>query len=69
MEAKVTQGPLINDQQLKRVDGMVRDALSKGARIVCGGRIHPTLKGRFYEPTILADVKLDMEIFNKSVIY
>jgi len=66
-ESNVTQGPLINDQQLKKVDGIVKDAVGKGARLVSGGRIHPTLKGRFYEPTILADIKLDMEIYNEEI--
>ena len=67
LEAKVTQGPLINDQQLNKVDGIVRDAVSKGARLVSGGGIHPTLKGRFYEPTILADIKPDMELYNEEI--
>jgi len=66
-ETQVTQGPLINDQQLNKVDGIVKDAVGKGARLVSGGGIHPTLKGRFYEPTVLADLKPNMEIYNEEI--
>ena len=66
-EPKVTQGPMINDQQLKKVDGIVKDAVSKGARLVSGGGIHPTLRGRFFEPTVLADIKPNMEIYKEEI--
>ncbi|OQX06632.1 MAG: succinate-semialdehyde dehydrogenase (NADP(+)), partial [Desulfobulbaceae bacterium A2] len=41
------------------------DALAKGARLGCGGRLHPA--GRlFYEPTILLDVRPDMRIAHEE---
>ena len=51
----VTQGPLINADAVAKVEEHVADALSKGARVVTGGKRH-ALGGRFYEPTVLADV-------------
>lgn len=66
-DAQVTQGPMINDQQLHKVDGLVRDAVDKGARLVSGGGIHPTLKGRFYQPTVLADLKPNMQVYNEEI--
>jgi succinate-semialdehyde dehydrogenase/glutarate-semialdehyde dehydrogenase len=53
----VTQGPLIDDAAIAKVEGHVADALAKGARVVVGG----TRSGeRFYTPTVLADVTGDM---------
>jgi succinate-semialdehyde dehydrogenase/glutarate-semialdehyde dehydrogenase len=55
--AGVTQGPLIDDAAIAKVECHVSDALAKGARIVVGG----TKSGeRFYTPTVLAEVTGDM---------
>jgi len=66
-EPTVNQGPLINDQQLTKVDELVKDAVSKNARLISGGGIHPTLKGRFYQPTVLTDLTKDMKIYNEEI--
>jgi succinate-semialdehyde dehydrogenase/glutarate-semialdehyde dehydrogenase len=55
LQADATQGPLIDDKAVAKVEEHVADALSKGARIVAGGKRH-ALGGRFFEPTVLADV-------------
>jgi len=55
----ITQGPLIDDAAVAKVDQHVQDALSKGARALTGGKKH-SLGGRFFEPTVLADVTEDM---------
>ena len=59
-EAGVTQGPLIDDAALSKVQAHVADALAKGARLVAGGEPAAGLGGRFYTPTVLADVTPDM---------
>jgi succinate-semialdehyde dehydrogenase/glutarate-semialdehyde dehydrogenase len=56
-EPGVTQGPLIDDQAISKVEAHVADALSKGARVVVGGSRQGE---RFYTPTVLADVTSDM---------
>jgi aldehyde dehydrogenase (NAD+) len=46
-------GPLIREQQRRRVEGYVQSGLDQGAELVCGGRRPPELeKGFFYEPTV-----------------
>jgi succinate-semialdehyde dehydrogenase/glutarate-semialdehyde dehydrogenase len=60
-EAGVTTGPLIDDAAVAKVEEHVADALAKGGRIVTGGRRH-ALGGRFYEPTVIADVTPDMKV-------
>jgi succinate-semialdehyde dehydrogenase/glutarate-semialdehyde dehydrogenase len=55
LEPGATQGPLIDDKAVAKVEEHIQDALSKGARVVVGGKRH-ALGGRFFEPTVLADV-------------
>ncbi|WP_017451216.1 NADP-dependent succinate-semialdehyde dehydrogenase [Herbaspirillum rubrisubalbicans] len=61
MENGVTQGPLINEQAVKKVEQHVADALSKGARVLLGGKRHALGHG-FFEPTVLADVTPAMQV-------
>ena len=55
LEAGATQGPLIDDKAVAKVEEHIQDAIGKGARVVVGGKRH-ALGGRFFEPTVLADV-------------
>lgn len=55
----VTQGPLIDEKAVLKVEQHIADALEKGARLVLGGK-RARLGGTFYEPTILADVTPSM---------
>ncbi|WP_199901725.1 NADP-dependent succinate-semialdehyde dehydrogenase [Herbaspirillum sp. B65] len=61
MENGVTQGPLINEQAVKKVEQHVADALAKGARVLLGGKRHALGHG-FFEPTVLADVTPAMQV-------
>src|SRR5437762_11754214 len=64
-EPGVTQGPLINQAALDKVEEHVADATANGARVVTGGKRH-ALGGTFYEPTVLADVTPAMKIFREE---
>jgi succinate-semialdehyde dehydrogenase/glutarate-semialdehyde dehydrogenase len=55
------QGPLIDMSAVEKVEDHIRDALSKGARLVTGGERH-SLGGTFFQPTILADVTTEMKV-------
>ena len=57
----VSQGPLINDAAVAKVEDHVADALSKGAEIATGGKRHEA-GDRFFEPTVLTNVTTDMKI-------
>ena len=54
-EAGVTQGPLINEAAIDKVQSHVDDALKRGARLLAGGQRH-ALGRHFFQPTVLADV-------------
>jgi succinate-semialdehyde dehydrogenase/glutarate-semialdehyde dehydrogenase len=62
----VNIGPLINEQAVEDVMGFVDDALSKGARVVAGGR-RSDLGSCFIEPTILTNVSDDMRVFREEI--
>ncbi|WMY10921.1 NAD-dependent succinate-semialdehyde dehydrogenase [Paraburkholderia phenoliruptrix] len=57
----VTQGPLINEAAVRKVEAHLADALEHGGRIVTGGKRH-SLGRSFFEPTIVAEATRDMKI-------
>jgi len=60
-EEGVNQGPLIEESALEKVQRHVDDALSKGGRVVTGGkRLNQLGSGQFFEPTVIADARADM---------
>jgi succinate-semialdehyde dehydrogenase/glutarate-semialdehyde dehydrogenase len=60
-EGGITQGPLINESAVGKVEAHIKDAATNGATILCGGKRH-VLGGTFFEPTILVDVTEKMQI-------
>src|SRR5687767_10085108 len=59
LEIGATQGPLIDDKAVLKVEEHISDATSKGAKIVAGGKRHAK-GGRFFEPTVLTGVTSSM---------
>ena len=59
-EPGVSQGPLIDDAAVAKVESHVADALAKGARVVVGGTAVAGLGGRFFTPTVLSGVTAEM---------
>ncbi len=66
-DSTVTQGPLINQQALEKVDRLVQDSASKGGNVILGGKRKEILSGNFYEPTLISDVNLDMDISREEI--
>ncbi|HTH17754.1 MAG TPA: NAD-dependent succinate-semialdehyde dehydrogenase [Magnetospirillum sp.] len=59
LKGDTQQGPLINAQAVEKVERHIADAVSKGAKVMLGGKRH-ALGGTFFEPTILTGVTADM---------
>ncbi|MFT4884712.1 MAG: glyceraldehyde-3-phosphate dehydrogenase [NAD(P)+] [Natronomonas sp.] len=55
-------GPLISEDQAEWVEELVDDAVERGATVVRGGN----RDGRFFEPTLLADVPHDARIVHEE---
>ncbi|MEC5408600.1 NAD-dependent succinate-semialdehyde dehydrogenase [Paraburkholderia sp. MPAMCS5] len=60
-----TQGPLINEDAVKKIEAHIKDAVEKGAQVVVGGHRHEK-GGRFFEPTVLRDVTKEMAVANEE---
>ena len=59
---EVELGSMTSQEQLKKVTAQVNDAVTKGAKVLTGGRSNPAFSGLYYEPTVLVDVTQDMTI-------
>jgi succinate-semialdehyde dehydrogenase/glutarate-semialdehyde dehydrogenase len=60
-EAGVTQGPMIDEKAVGKVEEHIADALAKGGKLVAGGKRH-ALGGSFFEPTIITGVTQAMKV-------
>ena len=65
LDQGTTIGPLIDEAAVAKAQQHVDDAVSKGARIVTGGKAHP-LGGRYFQPTIIEGVKAGMLVLNEE---
>jgi succinate-semialdehyde dehydrogenase/glutarate-semialdehyde dehydrogenase len=57
-EPGVEIGPLIDEAAVRHALAHVQDAVSRGARVLCGGN-RLARKGFFFEPSVLAEVPAD----------
>lgn len=65
LDRDVKIGPLIHQAAYDTTVERVQDAIEKGAKLVFGGKPH-TNGGLFYQPTVLADVKPGMRIYDEE---
>jgi len=61
LDEGITQGPLINEAAVEKVESHIADALGKGAKVATGGARH-VLGGTFFQPTVLTDVTPAMDV-------
>ncbi|KAG0742023.1 hypothetical protein G6F62_006340 [Rhizopus arrhizus] len=62
-------GAMTMGNQFEKLEGLVQEAVSRGARLLRGGKRyhHPSHKhGQYFEPTLLVDVTPDMAIANNE---
>ncbi|HEX7760102.1 MAG TPA: succinate-semialdehyde dehydrogenase [Caulobacteraceae bacterium] len=62
----VTQGPLINEKAVEKVERLLAAATAGGARVDLGGHRH-ALGRTFFEPTIVTGVTADMTIAREEI--
>jgi succinate-semialdehyde dehydrogenase/glutarate-semialdehyde dehydrogenase len=55
----IQQGPLIDQNAVKKIESHITDAKAKGAKVIAGGKRH-ALGGSFFQPTIITDVTPNM---------
>src|SRR2546423_10764650 len=66
LEPDTSMGPLVSDEQLRRVCNYLEIGMSEGARAVTGGKQLGD-KGYFVEPTVLVDTTDDMKVVQEEI--
>ncbi|GAB3141375.1 NADP-dependent succinic semialdehyde dehydrogenase [Micromonospora sonneratiae] len=66
MSADTDVGPLATEQGRADVEELVRDAVDKGARVLCGGQ-RPDGDGWWYPPTVVTDLIPEMRMWSEEV--
>ncbi|WP_144208160.1 aldehyde dehydrogenase family protein [Shewanella donghaensis] len=67
-EADIGMGPLMDSASWQRIDGLVKEAIAQGAKLLSGGSKPPGLEtGYFYSPTVLLGVTPEMAISKEEV--
>src|ERR1700722_694351 len=59
-------GPLIRPQHVQRMTALIEDAVSRGAKVLCGGHSRPDLGENFFEPTVIVDVDSAARLFQEE---
>jgi acyl-CoA reductase-like NAD-dependent aldehyde dehydrogenase len=63
LDEKTDLGPMIDDKAVERTQAWVDEAAKGGAKVLCGGK----REGRFFPPTVIADVKPEMKVHCNEV--
>jgi len=59
-------GPMIRPQHVQRMLDLIEDAVSRGARVLCGGHPRVDLGANFFEPTVITNVDSSMKLFQEE---
>ena len=59
-------GPMIRPQHVQRMVELIEDAVSRGARVLCGGHPRVGLGPNFFEPTVITNVDSTMKLFQEE---
>ncbi len=66
LEPGTQMGPLVSDEQLRRVTGLVNSGIAEGARALSGGGRHGN-RGYFVEPTVLTNTHPEMTVVREEI--
>jgi phenylacetaldehyde dehydrogenase len=66
VEPDTQMGPLVSDEQFRRVSGYLESGKSEGATALSGGGRHGD-RGYFIEPTVLTNTRPDMKVVREEI--
>ncbi|MGC4765805.1 NADP-dependent succinic semialdehyde dehydrogenase [Micromonospora sp. DT46] len=66
MDPDTDVGPLASEGGRDEIHAQVRDAVDKGATVLCGGEL-PAGPGWFYPPTVVTDLRPEMRMWSEEV--
>lgn len=67
LDTNTDLGSLVAKRQLVLIKEQLQDALDKGAKIVAQTKMPKGLKGAFFPPTLLTNIKKDMRVWKEEV--
>jgi succinate-semialdehyde dehydrogenase/glutarate-semialdehyde dehydrogenase len=59
-------GPMIRSEHVQRMVDLIEDAVSRGARVLCGGHPRVDLGPNFFEPSVITNVDSTMKLFQEE---
>src|SRR5882762_3184487 len=59
-------GPMIRPQHVQRMVDLIEDAVSRGARVLCGGHPRVDLGPNFFEPTVITNIDSSVKLFQEE---
>lgn len=65
-DASTEVGPLVDEASVRKVDSLVRDAVSQGARLLAGGKAIDGA-GYYYPPTVVTNVPLQARMVSEEI--
>ena len=61
-------GPIVSQSSRERIQSLIKDAVSKGAKLETGGKIPDGFtKGYWFEPTVLSNTTKDMRVYHEEI--
>jgi len=66
LDSRTDLGPLVSDEQLRRVSGFVDSGREQGAEIVTGGHRDGD-RGYFFQPTVISHTRPDMKVVEEEI--
>jgi phenylacetaldehyde dehydrogenase len=66
LDPKTQMGPLVSEEQLRRVCSYLESGVAEGAKALAGGHKKEE-KGYFVEPTVLVDTREDMKVVREEI--
>ncbi|MGV8979723.1 NAD-dependent succinate-semialdehyde dehydrogenase [Clostridium sp.] len=65
-KADILMGPMVSKRSQAHMQELVDDAVSKGAKVLCGGKAADRM-GYFFEPTVLDNVTPNMSVYTEEI--
>lgn len=66
LEPGTTMGPLVSRSALELLENQVRDGITRGGRLIMGGKRLPDSEGNFFLPTLIADLPNRAELMQEE---
>jgi phenylacetaldehyde dehydrogenase len=67
LDPETKMGPLVSDEQFRRVTGYIESGVREGATLVAGGKKTGNGDGYFVEPTVFTNTKPTMKVVQEEI--